>query len=120
MVTITFDIKTTPGKKQELLRALDELRPIILREAGCRQVTVSRPKLHTDMIIVSEKWAIAKDALRHFRSESFRVISGAIIVLAQSSRMTISTELQTAGIDLKNPDFRKEIYLLTENILSEM
>jgi quinol monooxygenase YgiN len=118
MVTITFDIKTTPGKKQELLQALDELDPIIHREVGCSGLSISQPKLHTDMIIASEKWANAKDALRHFRSESFRVISGALIVLAQSSKMTISTELQTTSIDLKNQDLQKGIDLLIDNILS--
>ena len=107
LVAVTFDIETSPGKRQELLQTLDELRSIIHKEVGCRQVTVSQPKVHTDMIIVSEKWANARDALRHFCSEPFHLLSGATSVLAQSLKVTISIELQAACVDLKNLESRK-------------
>ena len=119
LVVVTLKIETSPGKKQELLKTLDELRPIILGEVGCRQVDVSQPKLHTDMVIVSEKWATNRDALRHFRSEPFQVLTGATSVLARSLKMTISIELQTFSVDLKNLESRKEIYLWAEKTLCE-
>jgi len=118
-LVVTLNIEISPGKKQELLKTLDELRPIIRKEVGCRQVTVSHPKLHTDMIIVNEKWTNARDALRHFRSEPFHVLTGATSVLARSLKMTINIELQTASVDLKNLESRKEIYLWAEKTLSE-
>lgn len=119
LVVVTFKIETSPGKKQELLQALDELRPIILGEVGCRQLSVSQPKIYTDMVIMSEKWATNRDALRHFHSEPFHVLTGATSVLARSLKMTISIELQTSSIDLKNLESRKEIYLWAEKVLSE-
>ena len=118
-LVVTLNIEVSPGKKQELLNTLDELRPIILKEVGCRQVTVSQPKLHTDRVIVTEKWATNRDALRHFQSEPFHVLTGATSVLARSLKMTINIELQTASVDLKNLESRKEIYLWAEKTLYE-
>ncbi len=118
LVVVTFKIQASPGKQQELLQALDELRPVIGSEVGCRQVTVSQPKSQKDRVIVNEKWATHKDALRHFRSEPFLVLRGATSVLAQSLKMTISIELQTTSVDLKSLKSRKGIYLWAAQTLS--
>lgn len=119
LVVVTFEIETNLGKKEELLQTLDELTPIIKREGGCRQVDVSQSKLHKDVLIMKEKWATQNDALCHFRSEPFYVLTGAASVLARSLKMTINIELQTACVDLKNMESRKEVYLWAEKALSK-
>lgn len=120
LVVVTIKIKASPGKKKELLQTFDELRSIVSREEGCRQVDISQSKLDTDMVIVSETWANTRDALRHFQSDHFYVLTGATSVLAQSLKMTISIELQTTSVDLENLESRKEVYHWAEKTLSEI
>ena len=119
LVMITLNIEVSPGKKQELLQALEELRPIILREKGCQQVNVSQTKPDTEMIIFSENWANGGDALRHICSENFKVLGGATTVLAKTLKMTISIELHTVSVDLKKLGFREEIIFWAEKTLFE-
>jgi len=119
MVLIAFEIETRPGKKEELLQTLDELHPVLFSQWGDCQANVFQPKLDKNMITVSQKWANAVAALRYLCSEPFQVLCGAINVLALSVKMTISTELQSANLDLKNFDLRKNIYPWAEKILSE-
>ena len=119
MMLITFEIETRFGKKEELLQTLDELHPIIGSQGGGCQANVFQPKLDKNMITVSQKWANAAAALRYLHSEPFQVLCGAINVLALSVKMTIGTELQSASLDLKNFDLRKNIYPWADKIFSE-
>ena len=118
-VVVRLDMKTSQGKKKELLKTLEELDPIIRREKGCRQFTISEPIQHEDTITVLEKWASSEDALRYFGSESFEVLSGAAFVLAKTLKMAINIELTTASIDLKSMESREKIYFWAEKTLSE-
>ena len=119
MTLITFEIETRPGKKEELLQTLDELHPILCGQGGGCQANVLQPKLDNNVITVSQKWENAVAALHYFHSEPFQVLCGAINVLALSVKVTIGTESQSANLDLKNYDLRKNIYPWAEKILSE-
>jgi len=119
MTLITFEIETRPGKKEELLQTLGELHPILCGQGGGCQANVLQPKLDNNVITVNQKWENAVAALRYFHSEPFQVLCGAINVLALSVKVTIGTESQSANLDLKNYDLRKNIYPWAEKILSE-
>jgi quinol monooxygenase YgiN len=117
IITIAFTLEASLGKKRELLRTLDELHPMVLQETGCLRVSLSRPELIADMVTLSEEWATPKDALRHFGSEPFHLINGAIVVLAKSALITINVESQSVSIDLKSGDLPEKRYPLLEKAL---
>ena len=119
MVSMTIAMNAIPAKQQELMQALDELIPLIRHESGCLQCSLVHKNNDTKMFTVSEEWADREDMLNHVRSEYFRVLIGAIRVLAQSAEMTLNTESQTIRRDVKlSPSFQ-DIYSWIENMLSE-
>ena len=105
MITTITKLEPNSLKNQELLQALRELQPLIKSKMGCCDVAVSHQSEYGNLpISFDEKWDDSDFYISHLKSEHFKILLGAIRVLAKTSVMTIEKDSQTTKFDLKKRD----------------
>jgi quinol monooxygenase YgiN len=118
MIAIKIKLEPNSLKNGELLQALRELQPLIKNEMGCCDAAVSHQSENGNHSIrFDEKWDKVDFYISHLKSEHFKILLGAIRVLAKTSVMTINKNSQTTNFDLKNLENFQEIAFRITNFL---
>ena len=88
------------NKINELCGSLLPLSCTIRKVKGCLSYCVSRDLEKAATYHISAEWDTRDAMIEHFRSQSFKVLFGAAVVLCESFKMTVAEALETGGLEL--------------------
>jgi quinol monooxygenase YgiN len=97
---LTIEIRTKPGKFQELYQTLQGLLPTIRKEKGCLECRIYRDVEEGEVFFLSVHWE-AQTSLEHYmRSTNGMALLGAIDMLSEKAWVKIGEEARREGIDV--------------------
>ena len=96
---LTIEIKTRPGKFQELYQTLLGLLPTIRKEKGCRECRIYRDVEDGEIFFLSVHWEAQASLGRYLRSESGMALVGAIDMLSQRAAVKTGRDARWEGIE---------------------
>ena len=88
------------NKTNELCGSLRSLSSKIHKIKGCLSYYVSRDLEKVATYYISVEWDTRDAMLEHFRSQEFKVLFGAAVVLCESFKMTVAEAIETGGFEL--------------------
>ena len=92
MITVRINLMARPGKQNELMQAIGELKDKVASERGCNACDVYQNPENRDAFVVLEQWENEKLARAHLDSENLAVLVGAGSVLSQDVNVSLTKE----------------------------
>jgi quinol monooxygenase YgiN len=90
MITMTVAVKVKPEKREEFLQAMRSLNGGGEKQPGLRESTLYQEIDDQTGFSLIYEWETQKDLDRYLGAEKFRVLLGALKVLAEKSEMWCS------------------------------
>jgi quinol monooxygenase YgiN len=88
------------NKINELCSSLHPLSCKIRKVKGCLSYCVSRDLEKEATYYISAEWDTHDAMFEHFRSQNFKVLFGAAVVLCESFKMTVAEAIEIGGLEL--------------------
>jgi quinol monooxygenase YgiN len=91
------------AKKNKINEFCSSLHPLsceIRKVKGCLSYCVSRDFEKAATYYISAEWDTRDAMVEHFRSQNFKVLFGAAVVLCESFKMTVAEATETGGLEL--------------------
>ena len=88
------------NKINELCSFLCPLSFKIRKVKGCLSYCVSRDLEKVATYYISAEWDTHDAMFEHFRSQNFKVLFGAAVVLCESFKMSVAEATETGGLEL--------------------
>ncbi len=88
------------NKINEFCGSLHPLSCEIRNVKGCLSYRVSRDLEKDATYYISAEWDTHDAMFEHFRSQNFKVLFGAAVVLCESFKMTVAEAIETGGLEL--------------------
>ena len=88
------------NKINELCGSLLPLSCTIRKVKGCLSYCASRDFEKATTYYISAEWDTHDAMFEHFRSQNFKVLFGAAVVLCESFKMTVAKATETGGREL--------------------
>ena len=99
-MTLTIEVRSKPGKVNELYQTLQALLPTMRREKGCLNCRVSQAMEDCEVCVLSGY----RDAQARFegylRTVSGSALLGAINMLGQSTRIQMGRKARWDGVEM--------------------
>lgn len=94
---LTIEIRSRPGKFQELYQTLQALLPTIRNEKGCRECQIL---LDGEVFFLSSDWETQASVKSYMRSTDGIALLGAIEVLSERAAVKAGRDASWDGIDV--------------------
>ena len=91
------------AKKNKINEFCSSLHPLsceIRKVKGCLSYWVSRDFEKAATYYISAEWDTHDAMFEHFRSQNFKVLFGAAVVLCESFKMTVAEAIEIGGLEL--------------------
>ena len=88
------------NKINELCSSLRPLSDEIRKVKGCLSYCVSRDLEKAATYYISAEWDTQDAMVEHFRSQNFKILLGAALVLCESFKMTVAEAIEIGGLEL--------------------
>ncbi len=99
---VTIEIRSKPGKFQELYQTLQGLLPTIRRAKGCRECRIYRDVEEGEVFFLSGQWETQANLEHHLRSTNGMALLGAIDVLSERAAVKTGQDAPWEGIHILN------------------
>ncbi len=96
---LTIEIRTKPGKFQELYQTLLGILPTIRREKGCRECRIYRDVEDGEVFSLSGYWEAQRNLEHYLRSMNGLALLGAIDLLGERAAVKTGQDAPWEGID---------------------
>ncbi len=90
MIVVTVKMIALPAKRKELLLTIHELISLMRKEKGCLNAHVYTNAENKNVLTLVEEWKTRADVETYKQSDYFRVLLGAMKLLAESSEIKFS------------------------------
>jgi quinol monooxygenase YgiN len=97
---LTIEIRTRPGKFQELYQTLQALLPTIRKEKGCRECRIYRDVEDGEVFFLSGHWEAQANLEHYLRSTNGMALFGAIDLLSERAAVKTGENAPWEGIDV--------------------
>ena len=97
---LTIEIRSRPGKFQELYQTLQAIHPTIRNEKGCRDCRIYRDVEDGEILFLSVQWEALESLEHYMQSVSASAFLGAIDVLGKTAKVKIGHDAPWNGIDV--------------------
>jgi quinol monooxygenase YgiN len=97
MILVIMHMKVSVEKRKELSQAVTSLLSIIRAEKGCRRCDFFHHIEDEAILCLLEEWDTRKNLETHYRSDTFKVLRGAMNLLAEPCEIISYQCLQPAG-----------------------
>ncbi len=97
---LTIEIKTRPGKFQELYQTLLGLLPTIRKGKGCKECRIYRDVEDGEVFFLSGQWEAQSNLEHYLRSTNGMALLGAIDVLSERAAVRTGNDVLCDGIDV--------------------
>ena len=97
---LTIEIKTKPGKFQELYQTLLGLLPTIRKGKGCQECRIYRDVEDGEVFFLSGHWETQANLEHYLRSTNGLALLGAIDLLSERATVKTGQEGPWEGIDI--------------------
>jgi quinol monooxygenase YgiN len=84
-------MKVLAEKRKELSQTIVSLIDSLRKEEGCRRCDFSQSMEDENALSIFEEWHTREDLNSHLKSERFRVLRGAMILLQEPYEMMVHT-----------------------------
>ena len=98
-MTLTIEVRSKPGKGNELYQTLQALLPTMRQEKGCLSCRVSQDMEDGDVYVISSDWDAQAIVEVYLKSASGGALLGAITMLGKSARIQIGSEAKWEGVE---------------------
>jgi len=99
MMTLTIEVRSKPGKINEIYQTLQALTPTIRREKGCLNCRVSQDMEDGEVYVLCSDWDAEASFEGHIKSASGGALLGAIKTLGQSARIQLGSDAKWEGVE---------------------
>jgi quinol monooxygenase YgiN len=98
-MTLTIEVRSKPGKVNELYQTLQALLPTMRKEKGCQACRVTRDVEDGELFFLSSEWDAPESFEGYMRSGSGSALFGAIDLLGESARVRTDSYVRWEGIE---------------------
>ena len=91
MILVIIRMKVLAEKRKELSQTIVSLIDSLRKEEGCRRCDFCQSMEDENELSIFEEWDTREELNRHFKSERFRVLRGAMNLLRQPCEMVVHT-----------------------------
>jgi quinol monooxygenase YgiN len=98
-MTLTIEVRSKPGKVNELYQTLQALLPTMRKEKGCQACRVTRDVEDGELFFLSSEWDAPGGFDGYMRSGSGSALFGAIDLLGESARVRTGADERWEGIE---------------------
>jgi quinol monooxygenase YgiN len=98
-MTLTIEVRSRPGKVNELYQTLQALLPTMRKEIGCQACRVSRDVEDGELFFLDSEWDSPGSFDGYIRSGSGSAMFGAIDLLGESARVRTGSDERWEGIE---------------------
>jgi quinol monooxygenase YgiN len=91
------------AKENKINELCSSLRPLsyeIRKVKGCLSYCVSKDFEKAATYYISAEWDTHDAMVEHFRSQNFKILLGAALVLCESFKMTVAEAIEIGGLEL--------------------
>ena len=96
---LTIEIKTKPGKFQELYQTLLGLLPTIRKGKGCKECRVYRDVEDGEVFFLLGQWEAQTNLKHYLRSTKGLALLGAVALLSERAAVKTGHDAPCQGID---------------------
>jgi quinol monooxygenase YgiN len=97
---LTIEIRTRPGKFQELYQTLLGLLPTIRKGKGCKECRIYRDVEDGEVFFLSGQWETQRNLEHYLRSTNGLGLLGAIDLLSERAAVKTGQDAPWEGIDV--------------------
>ena len=98
-MTLTIEVRSKPGKVNELYQTLQALLPTMRKEMGCQACRVTRDSEDGELFFLSGEWDAPGSFDGYLRSGSGSALLGALDLLGESARVRTGADERWEGIE---------------------
>jgi len=91
-------MKVLPEKRMEMSQTIASLTGSIRTEKGCKRCDFCQSMEDEDQLFLLEEWDTEENLVSYLKSERFRVLRGAMILLKEPYEMVFHTVSRLAGM----------------------
>ena len=99
-MTLTIEVRSKPGKINELYQTLQALLPTMRQEKGCLNCRVSQDMEDGEVYVLSGDWDAQASFEGYLKSASGSALLGAIKMLGQSTRIQMGRKARWDGVEM--------------------
>ncbi len=99
MILVIMRMKVPSGKRMELSQTIASLSGSIRMEKGCRSCDFCQSIEDENRLFLLEEWDAQESLMTHQRSDSFRVLRGAMNLLKEPYETMFHTIFHPVGIE---------------------
>jgi len=99
-MTLTIEVRSKPGKINELYQTLQALLPTMRQEKGCLNCRVSQDMEDCEVYVLSGDWDAQASFESYLRTASGSALLGAINMLGQSTRIQMGRNARWDGVEM--------------------
>ena len=93
-------IEIKPYKSDEFVNSMRLLLPKICKQKGCLDFSVYQDSEKENTYIVVGEWQTRQAMEKHFQTQEFELLIGAVRVLGETFEMNIAEVSKTGGFEL--------------------
>ena len=98
-MTLTIEVRSKPGKLNELHQTLQALLPTMRQEKGCLGCRVAQDMEDGEVYVLSSDWGAESSFEGYIKSASGGALLGAIRTLGQSTRIQLGSDARWEGVE---------------------
>lgn len=99
MILLTIRMKVLSEKRVELSQTIASLSSAIRKEKGCRRCDFCQSLEDENRLFLLEEWDTRQNLINHMKSDHFKVLRGAMNLLAEPYDRLFHTALRQKGIE---------------------
>lgn len=97
MILVIIHMKVSAEKRKELSQTVTSLLSAIKGQKGCERCELFHRTEDENSLCLLEEWSTQKNLDRHYGSESFKILRGAMNLLEEPSEIIAYQCFQPAG-----------------------
>ena len=98
MTLVVIRMKVLPEKRMEMSQTIASLMGSIRTENGCKRCDFCQSMEDENRLFLLEEWDTEENLVSYLKSERFRVLRGAMILLKEPYEMVFHTVSRLAGM----------------------
>lgn len=98
-MTLTIEVRSKPGKINELQQTLQALLPTMRQEEGCIGCRVAQDMEDGEVYVLSSDWDGETSFEGYIKSSSGAALLGAIRTIGQYSRIQLGSDARWEGVE---------------------
>jgi len=97
MNTISVKAEIIAGKQEEFIQVIRSVNELLKKQKGFKGSTLYQDMDNSNSLSLLQKWESQEDVDKHIRSETFRVLMGALKTLTRSSKIEYNLKSDEGG-----------------------